>query len=69
MKQLSMEKMVEHMLKFFLIFNLSFMFIDPVLGQIRNDQKKKISTDTTSLWYLLIFSSSDHFLFDLKPGQ
>ena len=39
MKQLSTEKMVEHMLKFFLIFNLSFMFIDPVLGQIRNDQE------------------------------
>ena len=48
MKQLSMEKMVEHMLKFFLIFNLAFMFIDPVLGQIRNDQEKEISADSTS---------------------
>ena len=41
MKQLNTEKMVEHMLKFFLTFNLSFMFIDPVIGQIRNDQEKK----------------------------
>ena len=41
--------MVEHMLKFFLIFNLFFMFIDPVLGQIKNDQMKKISTDSTSV--------------------
>ena len=49
MKQLSTEKMVEHMLKFFLIFNLSFMFIDPVLGQIRNDQEKEISADSTSI--------------------
>ena len=49
MKQLSTEKMVEHMLKFFLIFNLSFMFIGPVLGQIKNDQNKKISTDSTSV--------------------
>ena len=49
MKQLSTEKMVEHMLKFFLIFNLSFMFIDPVLGQIRNDQEKKIPADSTKV--------------------
>ena len=49
MKQLSTEKMVEHMLKFFLIFNLSFMIIDPVLGQIRDDQEKKISTDSSSM--------------------
>ena len=49
MKQLSTEKLVEHMLKFFLIFNLSFIFIDPVLGQTRNDKKKKISTDSTSV--------------------
>ena len=49
MKQLNTEKMVEHMLKFFLIFNLSFMVIDPVLGQIRNDQEKEISADTTSI--------------------
>ena len=48
MKQLSTEKMVDHMLKFFLIFNLSFMFIDPLLGQIRNDQEKEISADSTS---------------------
>ena len=49
MKQLSTEKMVEHMLKFYLIFNLSLMFMNPILGQIRNDQEKKISTDSTSM--------------------
>ena len=49
MKQLSTEKMVEHMLKFFLIFSLSFMLIDPVFCQIRNDQEKEISADSTSI--------------------
>ena len=62
MKQLSTEKMVEHMLKFFLIFNLSFMFIDPVLGQIRNDQEKEISADTTS-----ILVSNDEANYPGKP--
>ena len=49
MRQLNTEKMVEHMLKFFLIFNLFFIFIDPVSGQRINDQEKEISTDSTSI--------------------
>ena len=49
MRQLNTEKMVEHMLKFFLIFNLFLMFVDPVLGQKNNDQEQETSTDSTSI--------------------
>ena len=49
MRQLNTEKMVEHMLKFFLIFNLFFMFVDQVLGQKNNDQEQETPTDSTSI--------------------